>query len=351
MSDGRPSPSSPIPGRVSWWEVDHISGRGVVAYRGFLADRPDLHLHHGFDGWDGEAFDTPFRPHSPGLALAEIEGLNGHVVVDVAARAGDEWDNNHGADYRLWISIDPVDSHLHVASGGQERLGLQGLEVALASAGIGRGVVSWQDNHAVDTLVGHDPRFRRLVWVKPHFIHPDEVAARLSGGYVGLKLHPSVDDYPADDPALDVYMQAAADAGATVAVHSGPGLADPARITRLASRFPTVPVVLYHTFLGLPWGRRRAIHHAHDQPNLILETSWCRSREVERMIHVLGPDRVMFGSDATVDGPHHYASRNVQGVETYKEGMVRIARHLGPDAAHKVLSENAIKLFRLNSAH
>jgi predicted TIM-barrel fold metal-dependent hydrolase len=280
-----------------------------------------------------------------------VEDLDGHVVVDMAIRAGDDWDNNHGSDYRLWTSIDPVDSHLHVASAGQERLGMEGLEIALASAGIGRGVVSWQDNGAVDALVGHDPRFRRLVWVKPHYIHPDEVAARLAGGYVGLKLHPAVDDYPADDPALDAYLRVAADAGATVAVHSGPGLADPARIAHLASRFPTVPVVLYHTFLGLPWGRRRAIHHAHDQPNLILETSWCRSREVERMVHALGPERVMFGSDATVDGPYHYTSRNVQGVETYKEGMVRIARHVGTDAARKVLSENAVKLFRLNSTH
>lgn len=347
MSDGRPPPTNPV---LSWWELDRFNERGIVAYRGPLADRRPLELHFGFDGWANEADDLPFRPHSPGLALAEIEDLGGHLVVDMAVRAGDQWDNNHGADYRLWISLDPVDSHLHVASAGQERMGLQGLEIALASAGIGRGVVSWQDNHAVDALVGHDPRFRRLVWVKPHYIHPDEVAARLAAGYVGLKLHPSVDDYPADDPALDVYLQVAADAGATVAVHSGPGPSDPARITHLASRFPTVPVVLYHTFLGLPWGRRRAIHHAHDQPNLILETSWCRSREIERMVHTIGPERVMFGSDATVDGPYHYTSRNVQGVETYKDGMVRIARGLGTDAARKVLSENAVKLFRLNSA-
>lgn len=349
MSDGWPPPTNPTLGRVWWWELDRIGGRGTVAYRGPLVDRQPVHLRVGFDGWEGEAIDVPLQSHSPGLALAEIEHLDDHAVIDMAVTAGSQWDNNHGADYRLWISIDPVDSHLHIASGGQERMGLEGLEIALASAGIGRGVVSWQDNGAVDALVGHDPRFRRLVWVKPRYIHPDEVAARLAAGWVGLKLHPSVDDYPADDPSLDVYLQVAADAGATVAVHSGPGPSDPARITHLASRFPTVPVVLYHTFLGLPWGRRRAIHHAHEQPNLILETSWCRSREVERMVHTVGPERVMFGSDATVDGPHHYTSRNVQGVETYKEGMVRIARRLGTDAARKVLSENAIKLFRLNS--
>jgi predicted TIM-barrel fold metal-dependent hydrolase len=61
-------------------------------------------------------------------------------------------------------------------------------------------------------------------------------------------------------------------------------------------------------------------------------------------------ERVLFGSDASVDGPLHYCRRppNVEGQETYNEGLVPLIRHLGAAAARGVLGDNARRLFRLN---
>ena len=43
----------------------------------------------------------------------------GHVLLDCAvAAADDEWDNNAGANYRLWVGVDPVDAHVHVRTPG-----------------------------------------------------------------------------------------------------------------------------------------------------------------------------------------------------------------------------------------
>jgi hypothetical protein len=58
----------------------------------------------------------------------------------------------------------------------------------------------------------------------------------------------------------------------------------------------------------------------------------------------------LFGSDASVDGPLHYCRRppNVEGQETYNEGLVPLIRHLGAAAARGVLGDNARRLFRLN---
>ena len=79
-----------------------------------------------------------------------------------------------------------------------------------------------------------------------------------------------------DDAELDRYLDIAAEAGCPVACHSAPGDADPDHIRRLAQRFPSVPIILYHTYLGPYEGRERAVDHVREQPNLYLETSWCR---------------------------------------------------------------------------
>ncbi|HZT35019.1 MAG TPA: hypothetical protein VFA15_03795, partial [Nitrososphaera sp.] len=56
-----------------------------------------------------------------------------------------------------------------------------------------------------------------------------------------------------------------------------------------------------------------------------------------------------FGSDASVDGPHHYCRHppNVEGRETYNEGLVPLVRELGPERARLVLGDNARRLFHL----
>jgi hypothetical protein len=91
------------------------------------------------------------------------------------------------------------------------------------------------------------------------------------------------------------------------------------------------------------------VRHAIEQPNLYLETSWCTWREAQLLVDEIGPGRVLFGSDAVADGPFHYrpATPNVEGVETYNDGMLELARAIGPDAAGQVFAGNARRLFGL----
>jgi len=121
-------------------------------------------------------------------------------------------------------------------------------------------------------------------------------------------------------------------------------------IRRLAERFPTVPIILYHTYLGSHEGRRRAAWHVREQPNLYLETSWCDWQTVVELVEAVGAERVLFGSDASVDGPHHYCRHppNVGGRETYNQGLVSLVRALGARAARQVLGDNARRLFGLD---
>lgn len=284
--------------------------------------------------------------------MVEIE-TEGHVVVDCTIRDedSDRTDNNDGADYRLWIASDPVDSHVHTKDYSDGSMGSRSLVTALGSAGMTDAVVSWADNDFVDLVVAAMPWLTPLVWVRPAYSNVEDVRKRLEDGAAGLKLHPAYDHYPADSPTLDPYLQAAADARVPVAVHSGPGTSDPTLIRRLAERFPTVPVVLYHTYLGHPEGRFRASRHAREVANLHLETSWCSSMEVVRLIDEVGPDQVLFGSDGAIDGPLHFVRQppNVELTETYNQGLLRLARRLAPDVFRKLVETNTRTLFGLAS--
>jgi hypothetical protein len=323
---------------------------GRVRYVGPLArEGRQLVLHLGYDGWSQPVRDLRMDRVDDGHWTADIDTA-GHLVVDCVVRddrAG--CDNNDETDYRLWIGLDPVDAHVHVRMPGAGSMGLASLRTAVNSAGVTHALVSWKDNDFVDLVGAAVPWLTKLVWVSPSGPGADDVRARLADGSVGLKLHPAYDNYPADTLSLDPYMRVAADARVPVTVHSGPGPADPDRIRRLAERFPTVRFVLYHTFLGPLEGRRRASRHARELPNLYLETSWCRSAEVERLLDEVGPDRVLFGSDAAVDGPHHFVRRppNIELTENYNGSLLRLAQRLSPEVTRKLLEDNARTLFGL----
>jgi hypothetical protein len=335
---------------IDWLQTGkngHIQHR--VAYRGPLSG-PELRLRYGFDGWQEPVQEILLEELEPGLAVSEPILLADHISLDCVVTDGARWDNNQNADYRLWIDFEPIDSHMHVSGRGSGELGVASLQTAMASAGIRYGVVSWLENRALDRLKGLATNLFPLVWVRPGDTPVNDVRSRLADDFIGIKLHPTVDDYRPDAQDLDPYLEVAAEIGCPVACHSAPGEADPDHIRRLAERFPTVPVILYHTYLGPREGRRRAARHVREQANLYLETSWCCWREVLQLVEETSPDRVLFGSDASVDGPHHYCRHppNVEGQETYNEGLVPLVRELGAKSARKVLGDNARRLFGLN---
>jgi predicted TIM-barrel fold metal-dependent hydrolase len=336
-----------MPAVVGWLGGD--GSRRWIAYRGAL-DGPDLRVHYAFDGWRGEPREIRLERVDERLAVGELSDLDGHLAVDCAITNGGEWDNNREVDYRLWIGFEAIDAHLHVSGAGSGALGIHSLGAAMASAGITAGVSSWMDNRALDRLDLEAARLAPLVWVRPGETPANEVRRRLTQGAVGIKLHPTIDDYRPDDRELDRYLEIAAEVGCPVACHSAPGDADPDHIRRLAERFREVPVILYHTYLGPNDGRARALRHAREQANLYLETSWCRWEIVERLIRELGPQRVLFGSDASIDGHEHYCRHppNVEGSETYNDGLLRLVRRLDRESARQVMGDNARRLFRLN---
>jgi hypothetical protein len=170
--------------------------------------------------------EVKFEIIEPGLAVTEPLVCTNRLSLDCVVTNGARWDNNLDADYRLWIDFEPLDAHMHVSGRGSGELGIGSLRTAMASAGISAGIVSWINNTALDRIKWLNAGLFPLVWVRPGETPLREVTKRLRNGFIGIKLHPTVDEYRADDDALDPYMEIAAQVGCPVACHSAPGDAD-----------------------------------------------------------------------------------------------------------------------------
>ncbi len=157
---------------------------------------------------------------------------------------------------------------------------------------------------------------------------PDaEARADRALGEQGLStvcLFPAMHHVPVDDPRSEAVFAAAARRRGVVFVHCGvlsigvrtrlglPSpfdlrLGDPLAVAAVAVRYPSVPVVIPHFGAGL---FREALMAAASAPNIVFDTSssngWIRFHPgftlrtvFEQALHVLGPARLLFGSDSS----------------------------------------------------
>jgi predicted TIM-barrel fold metal-dependent hydrolase len=172
----------------------------------------------------------------------------------------------------------------------------------------------------------HPSRFWGAFMLNP--AAPDALArvdaAFAIAGMRTVCLFPAMHHVTIDDERSIAVFEAAARAGRTVFVHCGvlsvgvrrklglPSLfdirlGDPLAVAAVAGRFPTVPVVIPHFGAGF---FREALMAAAIAPNIVFDTSSSNSwigfhpgltlRDVfARALDVVGPSRVMFGSDSS----------------------------------------------------
>jgi predicted TIM-barrel fold metal-dependent hydrolase len=133
-------------------------------------------------------------------------------------------------------------------------------------------------------------------------------------GAVVVKLHPS-SGFALNDPVVYPFLEAAGEAGVPVLFHTGPSptpahshFSDPRLLDQVAADFPDVAIVAGHT-ANLLW--RDVLAVAALKPNVSCELSGWQVRfqrnprrfyeDVREVLDVVGPHRVMWGTDA----PHY----------------------------------------------
>lgn len=146
-----------------------------------------------------------------------------------------------------------------------------------------------------------------------------------------LKIMPALYHLQLLGPTALKLMAKARELGIVVNIHSGGDLSHPLKIGALCHRYPEVPVIMDH--MGYrEWGHD-AIVAAQDNPNIYLGTTIAsfEPSSVESAVKVLGPERVIYGSNA----PALYSDLAVQAIRRQK---------LGKEVEELVLGGNLARL-------
>lgn len=138
----------------------------------------------------------------------------------------------------------------------------------------------------------------------------DEIDRCLDAGMMGLKLY---NQYKYSNPVVFPIAEKAIECRIPILGHAGhatdpptqaaqPNLSDAADFAALAQRYPEVMLIEGHLGGGGDW--EWSIKGLRDCPNVYVDTSGSgvNDRMIERCIRELGAERLLFGTDMTMEG-------------------------------------------------
>lgn len=132
-------------------------------------------------------------------------------------------------------------------------------------------------------------------------------------GLCGLKLHPWEERYAITHPSVEPVVEVARERGVPVWIHAGyPNVSHALSVRDVAQTFPDVAFVLTHTSQLDISGRSGsdALLLARETENTYFELSGVYRRDlVETLVETIGPDRVLFGTNAPYFHPAVEKSR------------------------------------------
>jgi predicted TIM-barrel fold metal-dependent hydrolase len=223
-----------------------------------------------------------------------------------------------------------IDSRCSIGLGVRSGLGEDELLRAMDAAGIDWAVIGPADHHiAVSNKAGNDlvaaavsrhpDRFVGTVTVNPWYLDGalEELDRGIALGLVGLQLHPALQGIQPLDRHVDDLVSRAVAASQPIYIHTGtPIVGHPFQVAELALRHPSGRFVMGHSGHSDFW--IDVLPAAISAPNIWLETSYKSPHVISEYVAALGPERVLFGSDAP---------RNDMALELAKVKGANLDRH------------------------
>jgi uncharacterized protein len=202
----------------------------------------------------------------------------------------------------------------------------------------------------MDTLA-EVPTLSGFVAIDPSVLSPERNVEHLremaERGARGVKLHPVVQKFEANDPRMHPVYQACTELGLTVLSHTGPArggepFAEVGAFAPMLAGFPDLAVLLAHLGGG-KW--QDTLDVAQAFPNAAFDLSeiieWLgapnapTAAELAHLIRDIGPERVVLGSDYPWYEPAHTAE------------LVQSLPILSQSEKNAILGENAARILRL----
>lgn len=156
-------------------------------------------------------------------------------------------------------------------------------------------------------------------------------------GFVGIKITPAGHAVsPCSKDGMHVF-EVARELKVPVMIHTGMGIpfADPIKIQPCAEAFPDVPIVMAHA--GANFYTQQAIYVAKTYENVFIEPSGAGIEATCDIIQSIGPARVMFSSDVTLQ----------MSSELMKYRDLRRRGILNEDGLAQIMYKTAATVFQL----
>lgn len=197
----------------------------------------------------------------------------------------------------------------------------------------------------IEMVKQHGDKLGGMLWINPHDpAWREDVPLAEQYKFYGIKIHPVLDHYGVDRAALENVFSTAREHSWPILTHTdvdGTPMAA-ACYEALIQAFPDVVLVLAHLRMGaIPLAKRYA--------NVFLDTTYMDALTVEIGVDALGPDKILFGSDAAEGFDVGHAPGKVRPRRSYAgliEGLR--ARGITDSALEKILYQNARSIFHIS---
>lgn len=190
------------------------------------------------------------------------------------------------------------------------------------------------------------------VWVKPYLQGRTDELETLIKEHLhmihAIKLHPFHSNTKPTDEKVLPYLALAEKYHLAVVSHTGGcPAADPIHLYEAAKMFPTIPFVMVH--MGLGTDNRQALELLGKQENLYGDTTWVPMNTTIEAIQRFGSKKMLFGSDAPIDGVNTYRCNPKGERSVYQDYFHVLPDKISKEEYEDLMFRNAVKLFGLSS--
>ncbi|MDR2402996.1 MAG: amidohydrolase family protein [Spirochaetaceae bacterium] len=146
----------------------------------------------------------------------------------------------------------------------------------------------------------------------------DKLRRDIKNGAKGLKLHPTIQNVPLDDPKIESAVKVFRDADLPVLTHCGanpyytedspwsrktnPAYSDIKEVAKFCHKFADTKIIVAHCCSAVDL----LYEHVKGLPNVYTDTSMCSAALMRKGVELLGKDKILFGTDVPF-GSFHYS--------------------------------------------
>ena len=196
----------------------------------------------------------------------------------------------------------------------------------------------------------HSDKIAVMPWVKPHCqTISNEFISMLRQNLditVGIKVHPVHSFINFNSPSVEEYIKLAEQFDLPVLVHTDDTLESGCEsVYEMSVKYPTVKFILGH--MGLGTDNQEAIKMIKERKNLYGDTAWVPVKSTVQAIKECGANKIMFGTDNTIDGVDTLGVNPSGEPSLYQQYFNELKDLVTQTEYENLMYKNAIRVFKL----